>query len=148
MSGYRGIIKETNELPPELLDIIEEACFEYEAYTNYHGKYTKVWRWNGKIHRENDMPAVIETDGAKYWYHAGQINRDGDKPAIVYADETKKWFQNGLLHRDGDKPAVICSNGDRFWYKNGEFFRENDGPVVVRADGFSIYKNLGLSVAS
>jgi hypothetical protein len=55
-------------------------------------------RLNGRLHNENDLPAVIMTR-----YHVAS-----DKPDIG-----KRWFQHGMLHRVG-KPAMtrLWSNDD------------------------------------
>lgn len=63
------------------------------------------WYQNGKLHRDDDLPAVVENDGEK-----------------------KKWYQNGVLHRDS-KPAVMCEVGEE-WWRNGHRHRA-DGPAVV-----------------
>ena len=61
----------------------------------------------------------IDDDGDLYWYKKGKMHRDNDKPAVMYSSGYKAWFQNGLRHRDGNKPAIIRGNGDKLWYKNG-----------------------------
>ena len=78
--------------PEELLDLLK-----YDITTNSSG--TTIYRFNGKIHRDEDQPAVIETNG------------------------TTGWYQDGHPHRDNDLPAVINANGDKWWYKDGKFIR-------------------------
>ena len=91
---------------------------------------------NGKLHREDDQPAVEYADGLKYWYQNGSIHRDGDKPAILCANGTKEWYQNGIFHRDNDQPAFECVDGSRAWYQNGMLHRDGDKPAVMHEDGF------------
>lgn len=94
----------------------------------------EVWRKNGKIHRDEDLPAIIHSDGTQAWYKMGKRHRDGDKPAIVaQKGRYKAWFKNGKRHRDDDKPAETYPTGN-VWYKNGELHREGE-PAVVNADG-------------
>ena len=65
---------------------------------------------NGQLHRDNDLPAVIRSDGTQYWYKNGRLHRDCDLPASIYSDgthETQRWYNNGKCHRDGDLPAII-----------------------------------------
>jgi antitoxin component YwqK of YwqJK toxin-antitoxin module len=66
----------------------------------------------------NDLPTYIK-NGDKYWYKNGKIHRDDDLPAVVCYNSTKYWYQNGKLHRDNNLPAVIMRNGDKYWYENG-----------------------------
>jgi len=67
-------------------------------------------RWfnkDGKLHRENDLPARIRT-------HCG-----------------KSWWKNGKRHRDNDLPAIIWHSGDKEWWVNGEYIRRGyDNPLT------------------
>ena len=53
---------------------------EIDSYGN------QVWKKNGRIHRDDDKPAVVSKSGDQCWWVDGQRHRDGDKPAVVYAD--------------------------------------------------------------
>lgn len=35
-----------------------------------------------------------------------KVHRDNDLPAIIYKNGTRKWYQNGNLHRDNNKPVI------------------------------------------
>ena len=94
----------------ELLDLLK-----YDITTD---KVRTTYQLNGKLHRDEDQPAVINANGSKYWYQDGLRHRDDDLPAIVYANGTKEWYQNGELHRGNDLPAVINADGSE-WYVNG-----------------------------
>lgn len=74
-------------------------------------KYAE-WKVNDKLHRENDLPALI------------QLVR-GDCYGYVY-----KWCINGKYHRENDKPALI-SNNEMIWYKNGVKHREGYKPYMM-----------------
>ena len=74
---------------------------------------------DGKLHRENDKPAVEYSDGTKEWYRKGQLHRENDNPAIEWADGTKMWYRKGKRHRENDKPAVERVDGTKDWYLNG-----------------------------
>ena len=80
---------------------------------------------NGKLHREDDQPAVEYADGLKYWYQNGSIHRDGDKPAIEYSVGFKVWYQHGKRHREGDKPAAIYAYGSLEWWTNGKCIKKS-----------------------
>lgn len=86
---------------------------------------------DGKLHRDDDLPAVVYSNGTSEWYKNGLLHRDGDLPAIIWASGTKEWYKNGLLHRDCDFPAIIYSCGARMWYKNGLLHREDNKPAVI-----------------
>jgi len=77
------------------------------------------WYKNGKLHRDNDLPAVIQTNGIQRWYKNGQSHRDNDLPAIISPNGYQGWYKHDELHRDNDLPAVIETNGTQEWYKNG-----------------------------
>ncbi len=96
---------------------------------------TKLYYKNGLLHRDNDLPAIIEANGTKQWYQNGLKHRDNDLPAMIYSDGSKCWFQNDLLHRENDLPAGIYQNGDLFWFKNGLRHRENDLPAIIFHNG-------------
>jgi len=79
----------------------------------------QCWYKNGKLHRDNDLPAIITPNEKKYWYKNGVRHRDNDLPAVILANGDQFWYQNGKLHRDNDLPAIIYANGDQKWFKNG-----------------------------
>ena len=99
--------------PEELLDRLK-----YDITTGDNGT-TTTYRFNGEIHRDDDLPAVIFADGTKWWYQSGVRHRDDDQPAVIHASGSKFWYKDGTLHRDDDQPAVIYADGTKEWYKNG-----------------------------
>ena len=74
----------------------------------------------------------------------GEIHRDGDLPAVIYPNGVKKWYQNGELHRDGDQPAIICDNGSKYWYKKGIEYKSIilDKTVLLEEKNASLEKEL------
>jgi len=93
------------------------------------------WYKNGKQHRDNDMPAVISKDGNQYWFKNDKQHRDNDLPAVIYSNGRKEWHQNGKLHRDNDLPALIFDDGALYWFKDGRYHRDNDLPAIILPDG-------------
>ncbi len=72
----------------------------------------------GKIHRDNDLPAAIDpVYGIKYWYKNGEKHRE-NYPAVVYKNGNTIWYKNDKKHRING-PAVDWKNTKR-WYVNGE----------------------------
>jgi antitoxin component YwqK of YwqJK toxin-antitoxin module len=103
-----------------------------------NGTY-KVWYKQGKIHRDNDLPAITRNEVYQEWYRDGKLHRDNDLPAIV-GTNLREWYRNGELHRDGDEPALI--DGEiRQWYKNGELHRDGDEPALIDGPLREWYKN-------
>ena len=79
---------------------------------------------------------VINQRGAKSWYNkAGKLHRENDQPALIYPDGTELWYKDGLLHRENDKPAVIASDGTKVWYLNDKCHRVGGRPAVINTDG-------------
>ena len=101
---------------------------------------TKMWYRNGKKHRDNDQPAVIELDGTKKWYNNGKKHRDNDQPAVIYSSGSQYWYHQGRLHRNNDQATIIHPSGDRFWYQNGKYQNSiirGNRPVIMRPNGWS-----------
>lgn len=94
------------------------------------------WYKDNKLHRDDDLPALVYLDGTKLWYKNGKLHRDNDKPAYD-SEEVKKWYKNGELHRENDKPALCKFNGERHWYKNGQLHR--DGKPAIITEYFMYY---------
>ena len=95
----------------------------------------RKWRTRNIVHRDNDLPAMVNIDGTKIWYQNGKQHRDNDLPALVNADGGRSWFRDGIRHRDGDLPAIIQGDGSKCWVKNGQKHRDNDLPAIVWIDG-------------
>ena len=97
----------------------------------------KIWRDNqGRVHRDNDRPAIIDANGDQMWYNAGDLHRENDLPAITQqVDKYTVWYTDGKLHRENDLPALIGEYGYKAWYKNGVRHRDNDKPAIIYEDG-------------
>lgn len=69
-------------------------------------------------------------------YYKGKLHRNDDKPAIIKADGsppyyvTKMWYQNGELKRLFNRklgkiePDVIYSNGVKEWHSNSKLIKK------------------------
>ncbi len=84
------------------------------------------WYFNGRLHREDGLPASERSNGTKMWFHNGQLHREDDLPAIVHGNGAKFWFHNGQLHRENGLPACEYANGDTYWYFNGKEFSKEE----------------------
>lgn len=149
---------------PALNKLLDKECDEYNRrintrkYTDADGNYVeeyvtytymeikekvrnskcvfeKVWKKNGLMHRDGDLPAymgyiLLDRDIAhKFKQDKIMENPNGGK-SVLYASYLS-WYKNGELHRDNDKWAV-CKNNIQFeWYQNGLLHRENDKGAVI-----------------
>jgi len=82
----------------------------------------------------SELPPEIDDDGTM-WYRneVGKLHRDNDQPALVFVDGSKVWFKNGKKHRDDGKPAMVLT-GVTKWYKDGKLHRDNGKPTIIWAD--------------
>lgn len=134
-----GIIRKSNP---------DEAARITYSYLSNNTKRTYYFYKDYKIHRDNDLPAIIETENLNedtyevhHYYQKGLKHRDEDKPAKIYyfnnVSYKYKWFKYDHLHRDNDKPAEVYTKINEFidpqsnyskteiWYQNGLKHREN-----------------------
>ncbi len=135
-----------------------------EPDVSRHG--TKYWYKNGKLNRDNDLPAVVLKSGTQFWRKNNVLHRESlDEnnlvlPAIIHFNGDRAWHFNGRLHRtcvgeDGRVlPAVINMDGEKFWYRFGKLHRsctdENGNllPAVICKNPGYMYYNDGIVVGS
>lgn len=73
---------------------------------------------NGWLHSIDGKPAVVSHDmEAYYWCIDGKLHRDNDQPAIIFRN-VQQWYQHGRRHRI-NKPAVIIGCVYEEWYNDG-----------------------------
>jgi len=65
------------------------------------------------------MPVRYSRD-YKIWYKEGKVHRDDDLPAKIYANGTQVWYQRGEVMRSGFAPDWITGSGKMLWHKNGK----------------------------
>jgi predicted AlkP superfamily phosphohydrolase/phosphomutase len=70
----------------------------------------------------NKMEVKKFKDRTEY-YKDGKLHRDNDRPAVEWYNGDKDWYQNGILHRV-DGPAVEWANGCKWWYIEGVNYTE------------------------
>lgn len=66
------------------------------TYTYSYSSNNARWEWrkNGCLHSYMDQP-IITNDGAKYWYYYGKLHRENNLPAIDCPINGKSWYKNG-----------------------------------------------------
>ncbi len=102
---------------------------------------TMHWYKKFRLHRDDDLPAVIYADGTCEWFKNGVLHRAGYAPAVIYADGPQWWYRHGKLHREGDLPAVIESDGSQKWWVNGLRHRDGNKPAVITTKTVKYYVN-------
>lgn len=73
---------------------------------------------DGQLHSFDDDPAVLTREGRRLWYKNGKLHRDNDLPACIFVHD-KFWYKDGVYHRDDNKPAIEYADGRKYWYKMG-----------------------------
>lgn len=69
-----------------------------------------------------DFTGIVEClNGSKFWCLNGKLHRENDLPACEYANGSKEWWFNGKRHRT-DGPAIHYIDGYVDWYLNGKAF--------------------------
>lgn len=86
----------------------------------------------------NNFTIFNNTEKGQKWSLSNKLHREDDLPAMISATGIKMWFNNNKLHRENDQPAVVRLNGDKEWYYNGERHRENDQPAYIDFYGAQI----------
>ena len=78
---------------------------------------------DGTLHNYEE-PCIDGIDGisGKYWYYNGKLHRDNDQPAVMYNNGTQHWYQHGKQHRDNDQPASINNTG-KWWYQRDKLIK-------------------------
>ena len=109
-------------------------------------KESESWSKDGKLHRENELPAKIEywNDGTikrEQWYINGEKFRNNNLPVeISYFQNgikrSEDWFNCNQLHSNNDLPASIAYNEDsskrwEMWYNYGRQHRGDDLPAYI-----------------
>jgi antitoxin component YwqK of YwqJK toxin-antitoxin module len=115
--------------------LIEKYIEPSEILEDITGSIVKRWLdKNGDLHSFMGQPAFIYyKDGqiiTQEWHKKGVIHRDGDLPAIIEYNNSGKviekyYYKKGEFHRDGDLPAYIKydNNGKvtcQEYYRNGK----------------------------
>jgi hypothetical protein len=141
------VTTETIETKEDGTEVKTESTKEYVLEGIDKGGDHKWYNRAGQLHRDGDLPAIIDSSGGKHWCKNGIRHRDGDLPAAIYTNGCLLYYKDGKIHRDGDLPAHITENSGPFWncnywYKDGKLHRDGDLPAMVHEDGRkSYYKN-------
>jgi hypothetical protein len=118
--GSGKVHTEEDKTVAETIHIVEllQGRFESGGHVFYFDK--------GRLHRDEDLPAMELAGGSKIFCQNGVRHRDYNLPAEVWADGTRCYFQHGVYHRGGILPAVEFANGEKIFYKKGELIRHKN----------------------
>jgi len=105
-------------------------------HTDRYGN-KKWYNEEGKLHRDNYLPAVDCPGVYKRWYQNGKLHRDVDEPAIIWVTGTKIWYKNDKLHREVG-PASESHDGTKVWFQNDKRHNLN-GPVITWSSGIKAW---------
>lgn len=92
-----------------------------------------AWYFEGRLHRDGDLPAVTYGPGEEEWYAHGLLHRDTG-PAKTFKGGWA-WYRRGLKHRDGNEPALYSSSDGleiEKYYVNNQLHRDEDLPASIR----------------
>jgi hypothetical protein len=92
-----------------------------------------IWFKDNKIHRDNDLPAVIHdmNGSTSIWNMCSIKTEEVFKDILQYfpgfyiLDYIHMWFKNGLPHRDNDLPAIIRKEYME-WRRHGLLYKSNN----------------------
>ena len=107
--------------------LLEKYKRKYPGVPYKINLYSIISQKNNKLHSYGDAPAEVGVDEGKSWYKEGKLHRENDKPAVIY-DEAKQWYYHGKLHRENDKPAIISLEGEKSYYYHGKEYDPTDTP--------------------
>lgn len=103
-------------IAPEAEAVVEKPVVKLDSGT---GLMVERYYRNGRLHRDDDKPAVIEYDPSskqvmrEQYFQNGKLHRGGNKPAFIeYSASTGKvvlevFFEDGKLHSGADTPPAI-----------------------------------------
>jgi len=106
-----------------------------------------IWRLDGKLHREGDLPAIEYENGDNIWYVNGKLHRENDKPAIESTNGYKQWYVNGKHHRTNGA-AIEWSDGSKEWYLEGVNYSEEEFNEEIIRLGIAITVKISTEIKS
>ncbi len=116
-----------------------------EEFSCFYMRYT----FNGRMHREDDLPSLEYSNGSRAWTRYGKLHSDEDHPALIVlhyiayqmqgypvmylwspSSSLNIWYKNGNIHRDGDRPAVVRNRRHLEWWQHGRRHRIGEPAII------------------
>ena len=88
----------------------------------------------------------VQDDGTREWLLNGKLHRENDLPAVEWANGGKEWRVNGKLHRENGSPAIECADGSKEWWVNGKQIIKRPVYAAEELTVAEISKRLGYEV--
>jgi len=98
-------------------------------HTDRYGN-KKWYNEEGKLHRDNELPAVDSPGVYKRWYKNDKLHREV-RPASKSNDGTKVWFQNDKRH-NLNGPAITWSSEIKAWFIEDKQYKEEEFKKVIK----------------
>jgi hypothetical protein len=118
------IVQCTTVIPNELVEWFQEKQIKLHLLKECRiSSGREMWLVNGKLHRDDDLPA--------YKSYYAFIRNYGINQSVVIHSKYHVYFRNGVKHRDNNLPAVIFFYDVSEWWVNGEFQRREYFPSIV-----------------
>jgi hypothetical protein len=110
-----------------------------EIFYEHNGVKTFLSKDKKKIHRDNDLPAIVHIEGNFYeWYNQGSRERYNKKPAVIIRNRSFDWYINDKLQSvDGEPCSIIIGDShpwNLIWAHEGRI-HNNKGPAVLSTRG-------------
>jgi hypothetical protein len=67
----------------------------------------------------------INSEGDTHWYKDQKLHREDDLPAILYSDGHRSWYKNNELYRINGQAPAIGADGIKIWYVAGCYYTKN-----------------------
>jgi len=140
----RGIAQDRGDLPnvtwPDgqqqwvttFVGELSDECDERDESVENPGTYHLLHRSNG--------PAVVFPDGREHYYYKGKLHSQNDLPAIEYDDGAKVYCKHGEQHRVVG-PAVIGGVRSYEYWQNGKRTVPDD-PDYIKEENDYVCKRL------
>lgn len=87
-----------------------KSILKLGSYYIVNGDRTIMHYQNGLLHRNNDLPAIIHSDGSCKWAKNGELYRDNNLPSIELINGSKMWTTNGMITK------IVEINGNTITY--------------------------------
>lgn len=126
--------------------VLHREGFKPACLSTKDGVKTASWFYEGKLHRENDLPAQVTSSILKFnwgyikkitkrWYIYGNLHRENDKPAFVERVRTYNSKPNNIYKNGGSKPGKTSEEiFETGWYYYGKPHRDNDLPAFIKTN--------------
>lgn len=92
------------------------------------GPERREWWQRGERFRADDLP-VVETEGDEFeeacdmWMVGDKLHRENNLPAVIYEGGKMSWWLDGKRHRT-DGPAVVDNGVEEYWIDDKQLSEE------------------------